>query len=45
MCGEIIAIAHLGPGNENALDADIKVIQFLPYFPIVGMNGLENGTE
>ena len=25
--GEIIAIAHLGPGNENALDADIKSLK------------------
>jgi len=33
----MIAIAHLGPGNEKALDAEISVIQLVPNLPIEGM--------
>ena len=34
-------IAHLGPGNEKALDAEISVIQLVPNLPIEGMYGSE----
>ena len=32
-----MAKPHLGPGNENAFEAEIKVTQFSPNFATVGM--------